>query len=418
MARIRCLRPEGIEEFGRYLDELRARGDVAPPRWLLTDDAYSVAGALGDVTVERRDFTSRRDFAEYIDGRFRAAGILVDADEPGMWEWLSLFYFDAVCPPNNQGLRKPGVEGRHLLRDPDLRRRHRHLLRSPYLLWRKYDGGPDGELDLLLGYALPVHGIAATHVGERLRLMASRGALVAASLLYFDRRARRPKRGYSHDQYGLRAYCKFINNLPDCFDLSELSAESVLALLPKEFRTWMPDEHVPSTQNMFQELATMDLSTGHAVAEQLDDVLQNVQDRAITASQARVRSDLFRTAVVGAYGSKCAISDLGLRYTEGTETPRHEVEAAHIIPIARGGRDRVQNGLALNRSIHWAFDLGMLWVDDNLRIAVTKAVESDRRNLWLRQFRSRPLAIPANPQHRPSHDALRWHARNVAGRGA
>ena len=44
--------------------------------------------------------------------------------------------------------------------------RRRHLLRSPYLLWRRYSGGPDGELDLLLGYALPVHGIAATHVGD------------------------------------------------------------------------------------------------------------------------------------------------------------------------------------------------------------------------------------------------------------
>ena len=413
MAPLRCLTSEGIEEFGRYLGELRVRGDHVPPRTLLTDDAYSVPSMLGDVTVARRDFTSRHQFAEYIDRRFRAAGVLVDADEPGMWEWLSLFYFDAVCPPNKQGFRKPGVDGRHLLRDPDLRRRHRHLLRSPYLLWRQYSGGPDGELDLLLGYALPVHGIAATHVGERLRLMSSRGALMAASRLYYDRAARKPKRGYSDDRNGLRAYCRFVNNLPGCFDLSELSADSVVALLPRKFETWLPDER-PSMRGMFDGLATMDVSTGKAVAKQLDDLLQDIQDRPTTVSQAKVRSDLFRTAVVDAYDSKCAVSDLGLRHAVGTEAARYEVEAAHIIPVARGGRDLVQNGLALNRSIHWAFDLGLLWVDDRLRVATAKEVDNDRRNRWLKQFQGRPLALPDSPRYRPNLDALRWHANNIA----
>ena len=91
-------------------------GDLPPPRGLLTDNACSVPCALGDVGVEPREFASRRDFAEYIDDRFLNADVFVSADEPGMWEWLSLFYFDEVCPPNKKGFRKPGVEGRHLLR--------------------------------------------------------------------------------------------------------------------------------------------------------------------------------------------------------------------------------------------------------------------------------------------------------------
>ena len=231
--------------------------------------------------------------------------------------------------------------------------------------------------------------------------------------LYYDRTSRKPKRGYSDDQNGLRAYCRFVNNLPDCFDLSELSADAVVALLPRKFETWLPDER-PATQGMFAALATMDVSTGNAVAEQLEDLLQNIQDRPTTESQANVRSDLFRTAVVGAYDSKCAVSDLGLRHAAGAEAARYAVVAAHIIPVARGGRDLVQNGLALNRSIHWAFDLGMLWVDDRLRIATTKELDNDPRNQWLRQFRGRPLALPDNPRYRPSLAALRWHANNIA----
>ncbi|MYJ75297.1 MAG: hypothetical protein F4089_09460 [Gammaproteobacteria bacterium] len=417
MDRVRCLTPKGIGEFGRYLKELQLHGDLPPPRALLTDDAHSVPSALGDVGVEPGKFASRRDFAEYIDSRFLDAGVFVSADESGMWEWLSLFYFDEVCPPNKQGFRKPGVEGRHLLRDRDARRRHRHLLRSPYLLYRKHQGGPNGELDLLLGYALPVHGVAATHIGERSRLLSSPGALVAASRLYFDPVARKPRLGYSDEESGLRAYCKFVNNLPECFDLSDLSADTVIGLLPRKFEIWMADildEHGRETRSLSPRMASMEMTTQSAIAEQLDDLLQDIHQRGITERQAAVRSDLFRAAVVGAYDSTCAVSRMGLRHTIGTDSTRHEVEAAHIIPVAHGGRDRIQNGLALNRTIHWAFDQGMLWVGSNFRVSVAGEVETDRRNHWLTQFRNHPLTVPVNAKHRPHPDALRWHAANIA----
>ena len=422
MDRVRCLTADGIEEFARYLKKLRVHGDLPPPRALLTDDACSVASTLGDVSVEPRNFASRRDFAEYIDNRFLEASVFVDADEPGMWEWLSLFYFDAVCPPNRHRVRKPGVEGRHLLRDPDARRRHRHLLRSPYLLFRQYDGGANGELNLLLGYALPVHGVAATHIGERHRLMASPGALVAASRLYFDQAAQQPRRGYSHNENGLRAYCRFINNLPESFDLSATSADTIIALLPHKFETWMAnvvDEEAREARASLHKLRET-IQSNPTVAQQLerfDDLLQNVLDRGTTQRQAMVRCDVFRTAVMGAYNSKCAISGLGLRHSAGKGSPRYEVEAAHIVPVARGGRDRIQNGLALNRTMHWAFDRGMLWVDQNLRVSATEEAEKDQRNRWLKQFDRRPINVPVDPRHRPSPEALRWHAANVAGLG-
>lgn len=418
MELVRCLTADGIGEFAHYLSRLRVDGDAPPPKSLLNDDVYSIESTLGDVWVDPRDFASRREFAEYIDERFLEASVFVDADEPGMWEWLSLFYFDAVCPVNQHGVRRPGVDGRHLLDDPDARRRHRHLLRSPYMLFRQYDGGPNGELDLLLSYALPVHGVAATHIGERLRLMASRGALVAASRLYFDRASMKPRRGYSHIENGLRAYCKFINNLPGFFNLSELSVDTVMALLPKEFEDWMDNEadneQLRNTRRLFGDLTQMDLPSDGSLAAKLDDLLQEVGERRVTARQAKVRSDMFRTAVLAAYDSRCAISGMGLRCTEGPESAIHEVEAAHIIPVSRGGRDLVRNGLALSRTVHWAFDHGMLWFDEDLRVSISSEVESDRRNQWLKQFCGRPLKVPVDDLHRPLPDALRWHTMNVA----
>ena len=283
-------------------------------------------------------------------------------------------------------------------------------------------GGANGELDLLLGYALPVHGVAATHIGERHRIMASPGALVAASRLYFDRAVQQPRRRYSHNENGLRAYCKFVNNLPESFDLSATSADTIIALLPRKFETWMAnvvDEEARETRASLRQLREA-IQLNPTVAQQLerfDDLLQNVLDRGTTQRQAMVRCDVFRAAVIGAYDSRCAISGLGLRHSAGTSSPRHEVEAAHIIPVARGGRDRIQNGLALNRTMHWAFDRGMLWVDQNVRVSVAKEAEKDQRNRWLKQFDRRPLNVPVDPRHRPNPEALGWHAANVAGRG-
>lgn len=417
MQTVRCLTAKGIGEFARYLAQLRRDSSLSPPVELLTDPSHSTSCTLGDVLVEPRGFANRREFADYINERFVEAGVLADADEPGMWEWLSLFFFDAVCPISRAGERKPGADGRHLLQDPDARRRHRHLLRGPYMLSRRYDGGPNGELDLLLSYALPVHGIAATHLGERLRLMNSPGALIAASRLYTHPVSGRPKRGYSHEENGLRAYCRFLNNLPDCFDLSSLSADTVMALLPDSFSMWLSDKEDPQGPLLqpFESLKEVGaLPDGPSAARQLDGLLDEIDARNMTERQVAIRSNMFRTAVLGAYESRCAISGMGLRHTEGMEAGFHfEVEAAHIVPVSRGGRDLVRNGLALNRTIHWAFDHGMLWINGDLRIDLAKEVSTDSRNHWLKQFRGRQLRTPTHEQHCPDREALRWHALNV-----
>ncbi len=418
MQLVRCLTTKGVSEFARYLEQLRSHGSLSPPINILTNPLYSTPCTLGDVPIELRDFSSRREFADYINQKFLKAGIYSDADEQGMWEWLSLFYFDTVCPISEGGERKPGVDGRHLLEDPDALRRYRHLLRSPYMLWRRYNGGLKGELDLILSDKLPVHGIAATHLVERLRLIASPGALIAASRLYTNPISGKPKYGYSHEENGLRAYCKFLNNLPDCFDLAEMSADTIMALLPDTFAEWLNDTGNSQDFSLqpFEKLKEVSaLHDVRSVARRLDDLLDEINARKMTERQIAIRSNMFRTAVLGAYDSRCAISGLGLRHTEGNETGFHfEVEAAHIIPVSRGGRDLVRNGLALNRSIHWAFDHGMLWINNDLRVGLAKEVDTDSRNHWLQQFRNQQLRTPAHGQHHPDREALRWHARNIA----
>ena len=398
--KVRCPTESGIREFREYLAHLRENGRTPPPEELLTDPSCSRPFGLGVVIVEPREFANRRIFAEYINERFRAAGVFEGVDEPGLWEWLSLFYFDAVCPSSANGIRTPGADARHLV-NLQVKKGGRHLLRGPYMLHREYAGGAHGELDLLLSYALPNYGVAATALGERQgRIMGSQGALIAASHLYFDKIANGPKPGYSNQANGLRTFCKLVNNLPSDLDLARLSADAVIALLPPKFGRWIDADPSRNTEQ---------------IVDELDTLLQDLNGRAWTKKHAKFRSRLFRRSVTEAYRSTCAISGMGLTHSGSSGLQQHEVEAAHIIPVAHNGNDTIQNGLALARTLHWAFDQGMLWIDDHFRVSLSDEVQRDPRNEWLRQFSGKPLTLPAQRRHHPHAEALRWHAKQIAG---
>ena len=144
-------------------------------------------------------------------------------------------------------------------------------------------------------------------------------------------------------------------------------------------------------------------------------ILTTLESRPLTTMQRRIRSDRFRTGVIGAYGARCAVSGIGLAHQDRNGQLQYEVEAAHIIPVSANGSDVVANGLALCRTLHWAFDRGMFWVNRELRVGLTPITRSDSRNEWLQQFAGRQLSVPQGVNMMPSVEALRWHAEHVAG---
>jgi putative restriction endonuclease len=93
----------------------------------------------------------------------------------------------------------------------------------------------------------------------------------------------------------------------------------------------------------------------------------------------KVRDANFRRAVCAAYENTCAIT--GIRIINGGG--RAEVQAAHIWPVADGGPDIIQNGIALSGTIHWLFDRHLISIDQHykLRIAHNK-IPSELRGLF------------------------------------
>ncbi|UFN51599.1 HNH endonuclease (plasmid) [Roseomonas sp. OT10] len=97
----------------------------------------------------------------------------------------------------------------------------------------------------------------------------------------------------------------------------------------------------------------------------------------------RIRNAAFRRSVLDAYEDRCAVT--GLRMVNGGG--RAEAQAAHILPVADGGPDVVQNGIALSATAHWLFDRHLISLTDDLALLVShNKVPAALRSLFARQM--------------------------------
>jgi len=121
----------------------------------------------------------------------------------------------------------------------------------------------------------------------------------------------------------------------------------------------------------------------------------------------KVRDKNFRKAVLTAYNKSCAIT--GLNFINGGGSP--EVEAAHIKPVKYNGPDIVNNGIALSRTIHWMFDRGLIGIEEDLTIRVSRHInDRDAVNSMIND--SRKLIKAKIKTATPRSDFLAWHREN------
>jgi putative restriction endonuclease len=120
----------------------------------------------------------------------------------------------------------------------------------------------------------------------------------------------------------------------------------------------------------------------------------------------RLGQGSFKLAVTEAYGRACAVT---------TEHSLPTLEAAHIMPYAKGGRHELANGLLLRRDIHRLFDLGYVTVSaDKHRFEVSSRLKEQWANGRVYyDMRGRPIVLPPQVEDHPSRELLDWHNREM-----
>ena len=238
MARVvRSLNRLGIERFRGYLAQLRSGQSLAPPTELLEDSALSNELPVEVEMVEQR-FASRFQVGRFLNELLSPLGADVTDRDVGLWAWLTLALFDQVSPLDEEGKRHPGRDYRHI---PEFgyRGRYRHLLFGPYQVYRRH--GVNSIL-LLSG---PIDSESGLYheITSRQDLIANKGVIDAALMLYFDPKRRRPKAGAQgslHQPGTVRRFVRVLQQLDVTYDIYGLSGRQILELLPDEFEVFQP----------------------------------------------------------------------------------------------------------------------------------------------------------------------------------
>lgn len=132
-----------------------------------------------------------------------------------------------------------------------------------------------------------------------------------------------------------------------------------------------------------------------------------IRDRMAQLTNRAFRDRNFRKTVLRAYGERCAITGLRLINCGG----RAEVEAAHIRPVEHNGPDIVSNGIALSGTAHWMFDRGLVGLNDDLGILISRqANDHDAIHSMIND--TGKLLAPSRPAEKPRKEFVVWHREN------
>jgi len=232
---LRALNHNGVARFRAALAKMREGASGDAPLELLEDTAHTET-VSAEIDLEPRSFASRLELGEYLNGLLRPLPIEEIDRNRGLWAWLSLALFDAVCPRRADGSRKPGRDYRHI---PDFgyRYRHRHLLFGPYELFRRH-----GARSVVLLAGAPSSESSLYHeIAGRQELVSNAGVIDATVRLYMDRKTGAPKRGAQGSATipgGVRRLVHVLQQLDLTFDIHALSGKQIVDLLPEEFDDW------------------------------------------------------------------------------------------------------------------------------------------------------------------------------------
>ncbi|CAN0320940.1 unnamed protein product, partial [Phaeothamnion confervicola] len=105
----------------------------------------------------------------------------------------------------------------------------------------------------------------------------------------------------------------------------------------------------------------------------------------------KIREASFRRQVIDAYENTCAVTRLKIVNGGG----KAEAQAAHIWPVAGGGPDVIQNGIALSATAHWLFDRHLISLTDDRGLLVAhNRVPSELQSLFQNQLQR--IHLPKN----------------------
>jgi hypothetical protein len=135
------------------------------------------------------------------------------------------------------------------------------------------------------------------------------------------------------------------------------------------------------------------------------------EDRVLYSVNAQRRDQAFRDVVLENYDKTCAVTGQKFVYSATVEA-----DAAHIIGKGVRGTDDPRNGLAMSRSVHWAFDNGIFTISDQFEVIIhPEARHASVSSFPLLETDRKRILLPSDSAYYPHQEALAWHRKERFG---
>jgi hypothetical protein len=129
------------------------------------------------------------------------------------------------------------------------------------------------------------------------------------------------------------------------------------------------------------------------------------EERVLYRVNPQKRDKAFRDVVLDNYNQTCAVTGQKFVYSVTVEA-----DAAHIIAKGVRGTDDPRNGLALSRSVHWAFDQGIFTLSDQYEVIIHPAARQASSHAFpLLEMERKRILLPSDSAYLPHPEALDWH---------
>jgi putative restriction endonuclease len=214
----------------------------------------------------------------------------------------------------------------------------------------------------------------------------------------------------------INSHIKSVNTLISVLDHGCFSAELFQYLSDPSSRNLVLINLLNTYFQDTQENYLENKRTGKGYLSDLEGFILNepeVQYKTIkieTEEDVYVRGGLFKKLVPKVYNNSCCITGMRLESTFG----HNFIDACHIVPFSVSHDDKVNNGIALCPNLHRAFDRGLITVDTNYKVIISKHVSEEIIHPYsLSKFNEKQIVLPLSDRYYPSVENLEWHRENV-----
>jgi hypothetical protein len=231
--KLRRFNDTGFAAFCSYRQNLSVDPTLVPPDILESPDLTELIEP--ELEIVQQTFQNRLEAGVFLNQLISRIETGTPEKDVNLWTWLTLFFFDQVCPPDEQGRRKPMHEARLVPHLESFRHFYRHLLFGPFLIVRAHIDHPQRALVFLCN-PLSQPGTLVEEFASRQELITNRGIVELSTNLYYDETTASFKRGSATKvKGGSRRLTSFLNQLDLTYYLYGMAGSEIEQLLPPEF---------------------------------------------------------------------------------------------------------------------------------------------------------------------------------------